>query len=754
MVRVLTGTIGFLFFLGLGVLLVAGGVLVLALGFGELQTAQRVTQLWRLPAAAVTSGEVMVDGEVRGTETLRAPREPMDVVYFDHLIEREERDSEGRTTWRTDSRTTEHVPFEVADESGTVRVQPGGDVEFTGERVHREVEGRFRHTVTVIRPGDPIVVMGYAATRNGEAAIFFDEPGAYVPAITNQGLSSLQASRMNRSVFVTSLGLLLLMIGVLLVLRAFRVHNVSLSLFLLTAVAAVAMLSMGLRASNGIVEERVDLVERTAATTQESFDAVASEVGVSPAPRWSDSGALEALSAADEEALTRLGYLQAASASLQNNTHRELNQFPEVLFYRFLGGRNILGTLDVDESYLIEQPETGGARFGFIPVAIFLVLGLVTALIARHGFRRVRLKRLVEHMPPSPIKGVTYGLNEIQARIEPLARTLTSPLSNQACVYYKHQIQTKRGKNTHTEVHTQGVIFAARDEDGTIEVHPDGAEVHSRHSTRRRMGNRTETEWVVVPGDELYLLGEARIHPEAPDRLRICQGDKDDDRTGFVISNLSERDLLFKMGRQGIIALGLSVCGMAVTGFGLFMMVGSVGTLDYFLATALSCVYLVFCFVVLLFNDLVFLRQRVLRAWANIDVALKKRFDLITALVPVVQAIAEHERGLFETVANLRSAAPKAGGLKAEEAGAVMELGDASARQMIALREAYPQLQSDEHFQKLMKSLTDVENEIALMRQGYNDAVDRYNTRIAKVPEVIVAKLAAMKEEPLLTETV
>src|SRR6187455_3829975 len=137
------------------------------------------------------------------------------------------------------------------------------------------------------------------------------------------------------------------------------------------------------------------------------------------------------------------------------------------------------------------------------------------------------------------------------------------------------------------------------------------------------------------------------------------------------------------------------------------------------------------------YNNLVRLRNRVDNAWAQIEVQLKRRWDLIPNLVETVKGYAAHERETFEAVTNARVAAQQAQGV-AQQAEAENVLTAALGR-LFAVAEAYPQLRATENFQQLQAQLADVEQKIAISRQVYNDAVLTYDNALETVPTNIVA---------------
>ncbi|MCZ7587379.1 MAG: LemA family protein [Gaiella sp.] len=141
--------------------------------------------------------------------------------------------------------------------------------------------------------------------------------------------------------------------------------------------------------------------------------------------------------------------------------------------------------------------------------------------------------------------------------------------------------------------------------------------------------------------------------------------------------------------------------------------------------------------LITLYNRFVRLRNRVDNAWAQIEVQLKRRWDLIPNLVETVKGYAAHERGTFEAVTEARTNAQRAQG-PAETAAAEGILGQALGR-LFAVAEAYPELQADENFRQLQTELSETENRIAISRQVYNDTVLTYNNAIQTFPGVVLA---------------
>lgn len=149
---------------------------------------------------------------------------------------------------------------------------------------------------------------------------------------------------------------------------------------------------------------------------------------------------------------------------------------------------------------------------------------------------------------------------------------------------------------------------------------------------------------------------------------------------------------------------------------------------------------------VLIYNRLVTLRNRTENAWSQVDVQLRRRYDLIPNLVETVKGYAEHERGVLEEVTRLRGVAEGARAVD-EKARAENALTAALGR-LFAVAEAYPQLRATENFQALQAELSATEGKIAIARQVYNDTILTYQNAIQTIPTNLFAALFGFRSRP------
>ncbi|MEO0114543.1 MAG: LemA family protein [candidate division WOR-3 bacterium] len=153
----------------------------------------------------------------------------------------------------------------------------------------------------------------------------------------------------------------------------------------------------------------------------------------------------------------------------------------------------------------------------------------------------------------------------------------------------------------------------------------------------------------------------------------------------------------------------------------------------------IAIVVVIVLFVIITYNSLVVKRNQVKNGWYQIDVQLKRRYDLIPNLVETVKGYAAHEKEVLEKVAELRSIA-----LGAKTPGDVAKANDqltSALKTLFAVAENYPALKANENFLRLQEELSATENKIAFARQFYNDVVMAYNIAIQKFPSNIIAAI-------------
>ena len=158
---------------------------------------------------------------------------------------------------------------------------------------------------------------------------------------------------------------------------------------------------------------------------------------------------------------------------------------------------------------------------------------------------------------------------------------------------------------------------------------------------------------------------------------------------------------------------------------------------------AIVVVVLIGLYVMVTYNGLVSLKNKVDNGWAQIDVQLRRRYDLIPNLVETVKGYASHEKETLERVISARNMAMSASGTQDQAAAENMITG--ALKSVFALSEAYPDLKANQNFLALQEELTGTEGRIAYARQFFNDMVMRFNTKIQTFPSMFLANMAGYK---------
>ena len=157
------------------------------------------------------------------------------------------------------------------------------------------------------------------------------------------------------------------------------------------------------------------------------------------------------------------------------------------------------------------------------------------------------------------------------------------------------------------------------------------------------------------------------------------------------------------------------------------------------LIVVIALVVILMVYAVVKYNNFVAQKNRIEEAWADIDVQLKRRYDLIPNLMDTVKGYMEHEQETFQQVTEARTAAMNAGSVK-EQQGAENMLSGA-LKSLFAVSENYPELRATENFQQFQTELSDTENKIQAARRFYNANVRDYNTDVDQFPENVIANL-------------
>jgi hypothetical protein len=407
------------------------------------------------------------------------------------------------------------------------------------------------------------------------------------------------------------------------------------------------------------------------------------------------------------------------------------------------------------------------------------------ALLCLFGALRAgRKRRLLDGLPTSKTTGVFIGLVELKGTAE-AEQPLVSLLAAMRCVAYRWEVEESWSRQV-TETTTDGAgksqtrtrtengwttvaqggeeaPFYLEDDCGVIRVRPEGAKLEPQTVFDRTVGlsdplyyekgpagavpnsdhRRRFVERVIPLHAALLVVGQAR------EREDVVAAEIAADRNApmFLISTRSEkqvsRGLRLVFWLLGALGVVLSVGGLAVRDVLAHRPPGPDAPLFVGVGAAYSLLWLL-GWVWMTYNSLIDLRQRVRQGWANVDVELKRRHELIPNLVAIVGGLRDYERKAQTELAALRAqlAATPPGEAGPDPAGCLPALR--------AVAEAYPELSASADFLRLQQQLAETEQRIALARSYFNEIATFYNTRLEVVPDRFVAALGRLRPQALM----
>lgn len=403
------------------------------------------------------------------------------------------------------------------------------------------------------------------------------------------------------------------------------------------------------------------------------------------------------------------------------------------------------------------------------------------------ALRFLHKKRLIDDLPTSKTLGVFIGLVELKGTAES-DTPLTSHLAETPCVLYTWKVEehwsrtvtetyrdAKGNMQTRTR-HESGwttvahggdsIPFYLKDDTGIIRIQPDDAKIEDREvfdktvtradplyfekGPQRAIANtdhrRRFQETAIPLHAQLYIMGQARERQD----IVAAEIARDKDSPLFIISMRTEKQVSshFRLWFWFWLILGLIAANGGVIINSVIEQSGLPATWQpYLIASGSFLLMWGLGWTWMVFNSLIGLRQRVQQAWAQIDVQLKRRHDLIPNLLQVVEGYRTHEREVQELVTNLRRQ------MVATPPGVAGPDYSGFTPTLRATVERYPELKSSELFLKLQQSLTETEQRIALARDYFNNIASFYNARLEIVPDRFIASLMRLHTRPLLSVT-
>ena len=768
-------------------------------GFDQLQRMRQLERLPRTDVISALSGEIHLEGQaVEPTELLRAPFSNVQCLYYLYTVEERRIDSDGDVRWVQIQRETDRVDeFYLEDTTGRIPIRPLG-ASISVSRYQERV-GDLRHTEYRLDPNDTVFVFGYVRRPLEQPFVEFQTSALYTPIISTQGEQQARGSMASTSLVLSFLALMTASVAVMLACWVLNVHRLLTFLSAVSFVQGVGLLYLGLTML------QFDLQSSHARTlghlerAQTEIQHLLSLEDISWSGDWDDVNVFHENGTAGQLPPTTRARIQSiyGTAAAAISRFNEIQaRFPERVLSRYWEVRPITElplasafSPRVDQRRVIEM-----VPLNWWITAFMLPLGVAAAVIFPWlGFRKIHEKRYIENIPTSATVGLAYGPAELKGVGRKEHQLLRGPVSGADCLYYHYQVKRRTGAGDNESWvtiadETMQEIFVCQDDHGLAPVDLANAEIHSTHeyittyayqpdepsSTPNRMFSVAEpsskpkgkpdgmfstslitgepdcmaTEVSLHPGDDLYILGSAIIDERTGDRLKIGSDGTD---FPFIVANWTEDQLMGRKVRRALGFLNLGLNGLVLSGLTIAGATASYSPTNFLLAAFIAPVFLGTCFIVLMYNDLQFVRQRVTRAWSNIDVSLKKRADLVPSLDAVAKEYLAYETELHKGISRMRAQLQRR--LDPNEADELITAEKGVVARLFATAEQDPDLKSHELTRSLLDKLTTLENEISLMRVGYNDSVERHNTRIQRFPEVILAKVLGYDEaQPLQSD--
>lgn len=700
-------------------------------GFSRLSEVRQLDRLPITPIAALTQGVYALEGTITETNSaIVAPYSKSPVVYYSFKLEETYTDSDGDQQTRVLESGESATPFLLSDSTGRVLVQPG----FALSQIKINAPETYRHTAGDLTYIEHSLVTGHQLQMTGQfsaedAEFQLSQVDNRVPKIvTTQTLAREGGQSLFWIGMIISAAVGALAVGIALLLSGFAVHRFWVFVLVMTVGLMGALSSIGIRWVQSDWQQAATLYSTRAQAVLEQPDNL---------PAQAD--------------LFRYYLLMEQSAQ----------GWPDrALFDRFASSnldRPLLS--DSSQARLREQvvnKPLSRFEYAWVVYAICIVALLLCFALIWAALSAIRFKRLVEFIPTSKSTGLAYGLAELFGTVradtsEPL---LVSHLNQKDCVAFRYSVEEQQGSGKNkrwVEIDSgQGQTnFWLEDDHGRVSVNPNNARIKYPKKLVKQEGSRRYSEYWLPPEVDVYCLGFAGLDEQHPSVLVM----KDSEEVGLLITTENEEKVILAQGAKGFLLTGFALAFGLMAGTVWLAGTGTFAPLDLLTVSFLVPAILLLFTVIMHYNSLVFLRQRVSKTAADIETLLQKRHDLWPRLLETTKAYLAHESALLESItiarqgrSSFQHSPDKASQQLASEGKIVTQL--------VALSEQYPDLKANKVMQKFTEQMQRTEDELALIRQGYNDSVMLYNTQIEKLPDVILAKIFRFKMATVFSWTI
>lgn len=726
------------------------GIFLSQSGFQHIQEFKQLERIVPSSISGVLEGETQLRAlayPLSDNGIVVSPKAGVKSLYFRYLKEREERDSDGDTRWVTVEDYSRAVDFSIADHSASATVfasQSVTKIDWDLPKSFSRTEGDFRYSEWRIEPEDSLLIYGWVQIKNKEdsshlttqpeVSISFETQGAYLPIISTYSAGQVRESLGTSAIIKIWGGVSLLALSLFAFIYAAQIHRILVYLTLLTIITTGSLSYYGIASLVADVRGGADFLSAQQSKMALALPKAFEKKQLVP---WQQE---------------RISEIRMNHYFLQQTYQQQISNFPENLFAwaaKIDPSQNLL-QLRPDES---ETVHTRLARFEQTKVnngwAYWWVLAGVVlfATLTWFGFRFAKIKRMIENIETTPSLGVSFGIAEVKGKVVLLEdESLSGPVSHLPCSWYRYLVEEQRGSGKDSKWVTisddkKGLVFLCQDREGSLAIEPKDAEIITRHKKSNRSGSMRYTEWALRPNDKLYAIGQAVINPQQADQLILAKGEKE---ALFILSNYPERDIMIKKASSSMLTLVFAFSAMFFAAVFLRGMSGQFSAIDYLLSGLVAPVFLSVFMLVLHYNDLVFLKKRAQRNWANIQVSLKKRSTLLKQIQNVVSQYQQFEKSLLLQITQHRKKL-KQDIQSVSNAGAFLHEEHQLIQCLRLTIEDHPELQADKLMHNFTDKLIKLENEVSLMRAGYNDAVNQYNTRVQSFPDLVLARSFGFK---------
>ncbi|MEJ2044075.1 MAG: LemA family protein [Reinekea sp.] len=707
----------------LSVVLLAGAWFCFHWGFSQLSDIRQMDRLPLSPLSAVTQGVYAVQGTIDDDgKTITAPYSNDRVIYYQYRLEEEYTDSEGDRKTRTLESGRSATPFILYDSSRQrpVLTSPNiGSIKWSAPRTYHQKNGRRIYTEYTLRAGDRIQMLAWYDYRQKRFDLSHMSSNLN-PIVTNETLKAEGGQNLLGASLLISAATGMLAVSLAAALVMVGIHRFWVFVTVMTLGLLIALWSIGTLHLKRDWQNAAELYAERAEGARAA----------------NNPGALEDLYA-------HYALIKASAA-----------QWPDSLLFGLAEKTSFRPpAIDPAVATRIESRLTDTSNSHIQQRwVVFTIAGLsmiITVVLIWWALKAIRFKRLVEFIPTSQTQGLAYGITELfgMINVDDDKPFLTSKLNGQKCVAYRYEVEERRGTGKNAkwvtvDSGTEDTLFWLEDNSGRVAVNPQYARIRFPEKKVRRTGRTRYTEYWLPPFRNVYCLGFAGLadHEDA-DRLII----KNSDDFDFLITTQEETDVVKGEGASGFMLTGLALGSSLVAGTVLLAGTSLLTPLDLIQVSLIVPITLFIITLILHYNGLVFLRNRVDKTRADIDTLLQRRHDLWPRLMETVKGYLSHEQKLLAAIGKLRS---HSSSLTRDPSSAEKQL--VFEREVVnALNsriEANPDLKANALVKTFQQQMQRSEEELALLRNGYNDSIELYNNQIQKLPDLFLAKAFGFKK--------